>query len=192
MLKILKSKRLRNATSILLGLIFFTAGMAKLYADHKFPGLIGPVWLEDELRPHGLGFYARFIAYSQVFIGFLLLTLRYSTLGAIMSIPLVTNILMVTISLQWQGTPMVLSGMLAMNIYLLIYDSKKLLPIINPYFFVPGNKKWLLGFLILILGIPISFYQLYLSYFVVVTGLTISFVSLKTNRQKLTNNDLRA
>ena len=63
-----------TGTRILLGLIMFTAGMSKLFHG-AFPGLIGPVWLTDELRKYGLEYLGQFIAWSQAVIGLLLLTL---------------------------------------------------------------------------------------------------------------------
>lgn len=111
---------------IFLGLVFFGAGMSKLYFEHQFPGIIGPVWLEDELSKHGLGLYARFIAISQVIAGLLLLTQRFATLGAILTFPILLNIFMVTVSLKWQGTPYVNAFFLLLNAWLLAYDFHKL------------------------------------------------------------------
>lgn len=108
---------------VFLGLIFFTAGMSKLM---PFPGIIGPVWLEERLAPHGLGFFARFVAISQIIVGLLLLTRRFATLGAVMLFPLLLCILMVTISLEWQGTPYVNGFLLVLNITLLLSDYPKL------------------------------------------------------------------
>ncbi len=103
---------------LFLGMIIFTGGMSKLM---PFWGVMGPVWLEDQLSPHGLGFFARFVAWSETVIGLLLLTRRFSVLGAIMLVPLLVNMLMVTISLQWQGTPTVLGFFLLLNVLLLAY-----------------------------------------------------------------------
>ena len=111
---------------IFLGLTLFTAGMAKLYFEHKFPGFIGPVWLEDELSQYGLGLYARFIAISQIVAGLLLFTQRFATLGAILTFPIILNIFVVTVSLEWQGTPYVNFVLLSMNALLLAYDYHKL------------------------------------------------------------------
>lgn len=108
---------------IFLGLIFFSSGMSKLL---PFPGLIGPVWLETELAPYGLGLFARFIAYAQITVGLLLLTQRFATLGAVMLFPLVLNIFMVTVSMNWTGTPYVIAFFILLNIYLLIADFHKL------------------------------------------------------------------
>lgn len=83
--------------------------MSKLFADHKFPGLIGPVWLEEKLEPFGLGLYAKFIAFAQLAIGYFLITWSYRKIFSIALLIMLINILVVTISLQWRGTPFVLS-----------------------------------------------------------------------------------
>ena len=108
---------------LFLGLIFFTGGMSKLI---PFPGVMGPVWLEDALQAYGLGLYAQFIAWSEAFIGLLLFSRRFATLGAIMMVPLLINIFVVTVSLGWRGTPYVVGLFLLVNAYLLIYDSRRL------------------------------------------------------------------
>jgi hypothetical protein len=189
------SKKTRNFTSICLGLILFTAGMGKLYAEHAFPGLIGPVWLEERLAEYNLGLYARFVAYSQVLIGFLLLTLRYSTIGAIMAIPMFANILMITVSQQWTGTPYVNAFLLLSNLYILIVDYKKLLPAVHrstEYFpsFTPslrGDTVWAMSLVLIISSIILSTINLTVSYILVIIALIGSFFSFKVD--KLKTND---
>ncbi|MBK7871217.1 MAG: DoxX family membrane protein [Saprospiraceae bacterium] len=110
---------------IFLGYIFFSAGMAKLL-DGQFPGIIGPVWLEERLAEYGLGLFARFIAFSQVIVGLLVLSQRFATVGAVMLFPIITTTLMVTISLEWRGTPYVLGFFLLLNAILLLADYHKL------------------------------------------------------------------
>jgi Ca2+/Na+ antiporter len=56
----------------------------------------------------------------------MLLVKRFATLGAVMAIPMFANILMITISLHWQGTPYVVTFFLLCNIFLLIYDYHKI------------------------------------------------------------------
>lgn len=107
---------------LFLGVIFLCGGLSKLM---DFPGVMGPTWLEDRLAPYELAMYARFIAWSEAAIGAMLLSRPLSTLGAIMLVPLVLNILMVTISMRWQGTPYVVGVFLLMNLYLLAYDFDK-------------------------------------------------------------------
>lgn len=109
---------------IFLGVLFLTAGIGKLVPG--FPGLMGPPWLEDVLVKYDLGLFARFIAFSQILIGWLLLTRRFATLGAVMLLPMLLNILMVTISMNWRGTPYVVTVFLLLNICLLIADYDRL------------------------------------------------------------------
>lgn len=174
-----------NGISVFLGIIFFTSGMAKVYFGHEFPGLIGPVWLEDELAKYDLGMYARFIAFSQITIGFILLTLRYRTLGAIMMLPMVLNILLVTISMNWAGTPYVLSFFLLLNMIVLAADAKKLLHLAGVlytqeivYRHSPSPLKygmiWLAGFLQILASIYLSYLNLPFAYMVCVTGIVVS------------------
>ena len=108
-----------------LGIILLSAGVTKMFHGH-FIQLIGPPWMEGELEKYNLGLYSVFIAYSQIMIGFMLLVKRFATLGAVMAIPMFANILMITISLHWQGTPYVVAFFLLCNIYLLIYDYHKI------------------------------------------------------------------
>ena len=107
-----------TATRLFLGLIFFSSGMAKL-THGGFIGIIGPVWLEERLAQYGLGLFAQFVGWSQLLIGLLLLSRRFSLLGAIMLVPMLANIFVITVSLQWRGTPYVNAVLLAMNAFLL-------------------------------------------------------------------------
>lgn len=142
-----------SLASVLLGLVFFSSGMAKLYAGHRFPGFIGPVWLEDALAEHGLGLLGRFIAWAQALIGWLLLTQRFRALGAVMLVPMLLGILLVTVSLHWQGTPYVIAVLLAMNLFLLWAERLLLLPLLTrqpaafpapePPLSLPGHLAWL-------------------------------------------------
>ena len=180
----LKRPFLYSAIASFLGLIFFTGGMSKLYFDHRFPGVIGPVWLADRLQEYGLAFFAQFIAAAQITIGLMVLTPRYRTLGAVMLVPMIANILMVTISLQWRGTPFVLAFFLLLNMALLLHDAPRLLHLFTgrPHPFreaVPprswqGHLAWLLGLGLVFAGVGLSYYVLPLSYIVVVAGVVLT------------------
>jgi len=175
-----------NPTSVFLGFTFFGAGMAKLYFEHKFFGWIGPVWLEERLEPYGLAFYARFIAYSQVVIGYLLLTLRFRTLGAIMVVPLIANILIITISQSWKGTPFVVSALLIMAFYILYIDRKKLLGLIgiasgyqlNESLSKKGNLIWISGLVLNIVSIHLSVINLTAAWITSLVGVSLGYMSL--------------
>jgi uncharacterized membrane protein YphA (DoxX/SURF4 family) len=116
---------------LFLGYIFFSSGLCKLTHGH-FGQIIGPLFLEDELAKYSLGLFIRVVATLQVVCGILLLSQRFSTLGAIMLVPMNTSILSVTISQHWQGTPYVNGFFLLLNILLLVYDWHKLKVLINP------------------------------------------------------------
>lgn len=154
---------------------------------------MGPVWLIDELTKYDLGFYGAFIAYSQVVIGYLLVTTRYKLLGSIMMLPLLANILMVTISLQWRGTPYVICFFLILNMTLLwqyrdffrpLIDEGKSNADINRR--TPktwsGHLVWLTGLGLQILAIAVSYYHWPLSLGISLTGLVISFMSFRVDK----------
>jgi uncharacterized membrane protein YphA (DoxX/SURF4 family) len=149
-------------TRLFLGLIFFTSGMGKL-TNGNFPGIIGPVHLEEWLAPYGLGLWVKFVAWSQVGIGLLLLSQRFATLGAIMLLPMIANILIVTVSLKWQGTPYVNGFLLALNLFLLAADYHKIkflffddaqilrqTPLRRSYAMI--DALWLAGFVLCLAG----------------------------------------
>lgn len=174
--------------SIFLGFTFWGAGMAKLFHDHQFFGWIGPVWLIEELEPYGLGFYGEFIAYSQIVIGYLLVTTRYKLLGSIMMIPLIGNILMVTISLNWRGTPFVLGFLMLLNLILLWQYRDFFRPMIDEgkskYDLktrsgrtTNGHLVWLAGLSLQLIAIQISYINWIAACSVVLLGLVLSALS---------------
>lgn len=167
---------------LFLGLIFFTAGMAKL--TQNFPGIIGPVWLEEKLAPYGLGLYARFIAWSQVFVGVLLLSHRFATLGAVLLFPILLNIWVVTISLEWRGTPYVNFVLLLLNLALLAWDYHKLKFLftdsVQGLKDAPVQRKsplldviWAVGLILIIASVPLIRNHHLFGYGLVITGFTV-------------------
>ncbi|MCC9135761.1 hypothetical protein ACFSKU_17200 [Pontibacter silvestris] len=173
-----------NGISVFLGIIFFTAGMAKLYFEHKFPGVMGPPWLEERLSEYNLGLFARFIAYSQVIVGFILLTLRYRALGSITLLPIVLSTLVITISLQWRGTPYVLTFFLLLNLILLIAEAPKLLHLVGfrTNYTLPTKATspakyglmWLSGLILALFSISLSNHSLVLAHLFNLAGIAIS------------------
>jgi uncharacterized membrane protein YphA (DoxX/SURF4 family) len=112
-----------------LGILFVISGLAKLIP--QFPNTMGPNNLELTLAPYGLALYGRFIAISEVGTGLLLLTRRFATLGALLLVPILVSIIVITTSLQWQGTPYLVSAFLLLAILLLLYDGPKLVGLIG-------------------------------------------------------------
>lgn len=111
-------------TRLFLGYVFISAGFCKLTHGH-FGQLIGPPWLEDRLAQYDLALFARVVAWSQVSCGILLLSQRFSALGAVMLVPMNISILAVTVSMNWQGTPYVNAVFLVLNLLLLAYEWPK-------------------------------------------------------------------
>lgn len=124
----MRSVILYDICRIILGVVFLSSGIGKFYGSS---GLIGPGWLFEELDKHNLLLFAIFIAVAELVIGYLLLIRRFATFGAVALFPMILNILIIVISLEWQGTPYIDGVFLLMNIYLLYYDYEKLLPILG-------------------------------------------------------------
>ena len=166
-----------------LGLVLMTSGLCKLTGGN-FPQLVGPPFLEKELAAHGLGLYARFVAFSQVGVGFLLLSKRFATLGAVMSFPILLNILVVVISLQWRGTPYVVAFLLACNGFLFYYDFHKLKFLFTddatPLWAIPVQRKNpkldianLCALAIIAIGASLWKYSEKTAYFLINTGVVV-------------------
>ncbi len=71
------------------------------------------------------GFYWNFLSFVQVLAAVLLLIPRTSFLGAVLYLPIVINILIIVVGMNFIGTPIIVSLMLLANIYLLIWDFPK-------------------------------------------------------------------
>ena len=178
--------------AIFLGFTFWGAGMAKLFHNHQFFGWIGPVWLIEELEPYGLGLYGRFIAFSQIIIGYMLVTTRYKLLGSIMMIPMIGNILMVTISLDWRGTPYVLAFLLLLDLILLwnyrdffrplIDEGKSRYDIkIRKIRNRNGHLVWLAGLALQLFAIQVSYWNWIAACMIVLVGLILSVLSFRVD-----------
>ena len=122
-----------------LGLLFLISGLAKLVPG--FPNTMGPVDLEHTLAPHGLALYARFIAVSEVGTGLLLLTRRYATIGAMMLVPMLVSIIVITYALAWRGTPYLVAVFLLLTLLLLAYDLPKLAVLVGDRATAPSPDR---------------------------------------------------
>ncbi|MDO8967104.1 hypothetical protein [Algoriphagus sp.] len=179
-------------TSIFLGFTFWGAGMVKLYAGHQFIGWIGPPWLVERLQEYELGLFAEFIAVSQITIGFMLLSTRFKLLGSIMMIPMILNILMVTVSQNWAGTPYVLAVLLLMNLYILWQYRDFFGPLVDEgknggklntrkEKSRQGHLVWLAGWSLQLISIPISFQNLTIAFSTAAIGLILAILSFKVD-----------
>ncbi|ULQ57239.1 hypothetical protein KJS94_03375 [Flavihumibacter rivuli] len=110
---------------LFLGYIFLSSGMCKL-TDGQFGQLIGPPQLIKLLAKYNLELFGYYVATSQVIIGALAMSQRFSLLGLVAMVPMNASILMVTYSQQWTGTPFVNGFLLLLNLLCLLQDWKVL------------------------------------------------------------------
>jgi hypothetical protein len=72
------------------------------------------------------GFYWNFIGWSQFLAGVLLMTQRFATIGAMVFLPIIVNVCIITHAVDFgTGTPLVTAAMLAATVFLLLWDYEK-------------------------------------------------------------------
>lgn len=72
------------------------------------------------------GFYWNFLGWAQLISGALLMSQRFSTVGALIFLPIITNVCLITHSVNFgSGTPTVTTLMLLGTIFLVLWDYKK-------------------------------------------------------------------
>lgn len=80
------------------------------------------------------GLYWQFIGFGQLFAGFLLMTQRFAKLGAMLNLPILCNIFVITLSYYFAFTPVIVGLMLVANIGLFFWDWNELKILFNlPY-----------------------------------------------------------
>jgi hypothetical protein len=101
------------------------------------------------------GLYWKFIGIAQLLAGFLLVTQRYSKLGALINLPIITNIFVITLSYYFAFTPVITGLMLLANLLLLFWDWNELKillnlpPTLNSKKRIENDKLWeIIGFIL--------------------------------------------
>ncbi len=88
------------------------------------------------------GLYWQFIGWGQLLAGFLLMTQRYAKLGALVNFPILLNVFVITISMDFGGTPVITGLMVAGNVLLLIWHWGELKSLLNlPYQAEPKDQE---------------------------------------------------
>lgn len=77
------------------------------------------------------GLYWQFIGWGQLATGFLLMTQRYAKLGALTFLPIIGNIFVITLSYDFNGTPVITGLLLLANLLLLAWDWDELKILVN-------------------------------------------------------------
>jgi len=84
------------------------------------------------------GLWWKFLGLGQIIAGFLLMTQRYAKLGALLFLPIISNVFVITISYDFRGTPVITGLMLLANIMLVLWDWDEVkillnkIPVIEP------------------------------------------------------------
>ena len=80
------------------------------------------------------GLYWQFIGWTQLLAGFFLMTQRFAKLGAVLNLPIILNVFVITISMEFGGTPVITGLMLAANLLLIVWHWGELRSLVNlPY-----------------------------------------------------------
>ncbi|HMS65173.1 MAG TPA: hypothetical protein PKD83_07965 [Ignavibacteria bacterium] len=131
----------------LIGGAFVFASIVKIRGE-RFTAVDGtdtpmnsPFHLLETLYQSGI--YWKFLGITQLIAGFLLMTQRYAKLGALMFLPVIANIFVITVSYGFTGTPFITGPMLIANILLVLWDWDELKIIINQTPAINNKLNWM-------------------------------------------------
>jgi len=129
-------------TRYLIGAAFVFAAIVKIMGGRftTMDGINEPInsaWhMFETLYQSGL--WWKFLGLGQIIAGFLLMTQRYAKLGALLFLPIISNVFVITISYDFRGTPVITGLMLLANIMLVLWDWDEVkillnkIPVIEP------------------------------------------------------------
>lgn len=122
----------------LLGGTFVYAGLGKAMGGRFMPagslqlpptGITIDIFFETLYRT---GLWWQFLGWGQVVAGFFLMTQRWSTLGALLFLPVSLNIFVITLSMDFHGTPVITGLLVLANLGLLAWDYRRLQVLLVP------------------------------------------------------------
>ena len=121
-------------TRILLAIAFIPSGLKKLLGERfTILGLDSPVGFFFEAL-YKTGFYWNFLGFMQLLVAVLLLIPRTTTFAALLYLPIIINIFIIVVAMEFKGTPIIAGLMLLANLYLLFWDYKKIKRIVSVIF----------------------------------------------------------
>ncbi len=119
-------------TRVLLAIGFMPSGLTKLLGNRfTLLDLDNPIGFFFEAI-YQTGIYWQFIGFAQLAAAILILIPRTATLGAVLYFPIILNIFLITVSLNFTGTPFITGPMLLASIYLLCWDYDVLKNLMRP------------------------------------------------------------
>lgn len=113
---------------IIIGLSFIYPSIPKILG-HRFTILTpdNPVgYFFDAM--YKTGFYWQFIGIMQIITGVLLISQRFSALGALLYFPIIVNIFVLVTSMHFTGTPIVAFFMMMAGVLFILWDYEKFVP----------------------------------------------------------------
>lgn len=115
----------------LIGSAFVFASVPKILGERftRIP-ISNPVGFYFEAM-YQTGFYWNFLGWGQMIAAVLLMTQRFAALGAVLFYPIIINVWLVTWSVGFQGTPVVTFLMFLGNTYLLVWEYRRLVPLLQ-------------------------------------------------------------
>ena len=122
-------------TRYLIGAAFVFASVVKIQGKRftTIEGINEPInsaWhMFETLYQSGL--WWKVMGLGQLIAGLLLMTQRYAKLGALMFLPIVANVFVITLSYDFRGTPVITGLMLIANIMLVLWDWDELKVLVN-------------------------------------------------------------
>lgn len=119
----------------LIGFAFIFASLVKMQGlrfttDSGAENPINSAWHFFETL-YQSGIYWRFLGIAQFITGTLLVTQKYAKLGAILFLPIIANVFVITISYDFKGTPIITGLMLLSTLFLIFWDWDALKILIN-------------------------------------------------------------
>jgi hypothetical protein len=119
----------------LIGFAFIFASLVKIQglrftAESGAENPINSAWHFFETL-YESGLYLRFLGVAQFITGSLLVTQKYAKLGAILFLPIIVNVFVITISYDFRGTPIITGLMLLSTLFLIFWDWDALKILIN-------------------------------------------------------------
>jgi uncharacterized membrane protein YphA (DoxX/SURF4 family) len=122
-------QRFAELTRIALAVGFIAPGLTKLLGERFTSiGVDSPIGFFFEAM-YQTGLYWRFIGAAQILASLLVLVPRTAPLGALVFFPIILNIFVITISMDFRGTPAITGMMLLASLYLLCWEYDRLKPL---------------------------------------------------------------
>ena len=116
------AERLTLMCRILLAVAFIPTGSVKLMGERFTSlGVNTPTGAFFEAM-YQTGTYWRFLGLSQVVAGFLLLLPETAFYGAMLFLPILVNVVVITVAIDFRGTPVISVPMLLANLWLVAWD----------------------------------------------------------------------